>query len=358
MEISTSLESLMRRCLALAAPALAETAPNPMVGCVVARDGLIIGEGHHHRVGTPHAEVHALRSVKNSELIAGSTLVVNLEPCAHHGRTPPCAELVARSGVRRVVIATLDPNPLVAGKGVAFLREHGIDVQVGVGALEAIELNRRFFTAQVLQRPYVILKWAETADGFMARADGTSKWISNEASRARVQQWRSEEQTILVGYRTAVTDNPHLTARIPGARQPVRVILDRDLSLPETLNIFNEEAETLVVSATKEESFRSKEVLHARFDEHLVSDLLAHLQQRHYLSVFVEGGAATLRRFIDSGLWDEARVFRAPVRFGVGLPAPHIAGPADTIDAVGDNQLSYWRNRTHCEQLVRALAAG
>jgi len=235
----------MQRALDLAERGKGAVRPNPMVGCVIVHEEKIIGEGYHEQYGGPHAEVQAFASVSDPQLLAEATVYVSLEPCSHWGKTPPCANLLVEKGIKSVVVATLDPNPLVAGKGVQLLEVAGISVQVGLLEQEARWQNRRFFCQQEKHRPYVILKWAQTQDGFIARENFDSKWISGTQSRQLVHQWRAEEQAILVGKNTALHDNPRLNVRDWTGSDPIRVVLDSKLELPTDLHLFDQQIPTL-----------------------------------------------------------------------------------------------------------------
>ena len=314
----------MQRALDLARLGSGRVSPNPMVGCVIIRDGQIIGEGWHREYGGPHAEVNAMSSVTDPERLRGSTVYVTLEPCSHYGKTPPCADALVRAGVREVVIGCGDPNPKVNGRGVSILKEAGILVTAGILETEALELNRRFITRMTTGRPYVMLKWAETADGFLARRNGDSKWISGEASRQMVHAWRAEEDGILVGTNTALYDNPQLTVRAWLGRNPLRVVLDPDNRLPGHLDVFDGTTPTRVYTRSVSKSVGNTEWV-ALGDLPVGSwsgSLLADLAEHGMLSLMVEGGAATLQHFLSEGCWDEARVFTSPLRFGDGLAAP------------------------------------
>ncbi len=326
----------MQRALDLAMRGRGHVSPNPLVGCVIVHEGHVIGEGWHQQYGGPHAEVHAVDSVVNKELLRESTVYVTLEPCAHHGKTPPCADLLVRHAVKRVVIATLDSNPLVRGLGVARLKQAGMDVAVGLLEQQARHQNRRFFTFMEKQRPYIILKWAQTADRLIAKSTFESKWISNEYARQWVHRWRSEEDAILVGTQTAAHDNPQLNVRLWSGRHPVRVVLDRFLRLPTSLLLFDGGQPTLCYNVLTHEE--RKNLSYVRLPEtdfirHVVHDL----HVRKIQSVIVEGGAATLRSFIEPGLWDEARIFSSTKTFGSGIHAPDITGQVHTQhDVMGD----------------------
>jgi diaminohydroxyphosphoribosylaminopyrimidine deaminase / 5-amino-6-(5-phosphoribosylamino)uracil reductase len=338
-------ELFMRRAIELARNGAGRVSPNPMVGCVIARAGNVIGEGWHREYGGPHAEVHAVNSVPDPALLRGSTVYVNLEPCSHQGKTPPCADLLVRSAVGRVVVANADPNPLVSGKGLEMLRQAGISVEAGLLAEEGEALNARFFTFHRLKRPYIVLKWAETADGYLARDDGSSKWISGAASRILVHKWRAEEDAVLVGSNTALTDDPQLSVRDWMGRQPLRLLIDRHLRLQgRALRLFDGRLPTVCYNLSLTADDETAKYVSCR-EEVFLEDLLADLCRRQVLSVMVEGGAAVLGAFIGAGLWDEARVFRCPVTFGSGTPAPRLLGAshAERHEVVSDELWYYKR---------------
>lgn len=332
----------MRRAMELAERGRGSVSPNPLVGSVIVHEDRIIGEGWHQLYGGPHAEVNAVRSVRDLPLLTRSTVYVTLEPCAHFGKTPPCADMLVRERVQRVVIANVDPNPLVAGKGIEKLRAAGIEVTTGVMEQEGLDLNRRFFTMIRQGRPYIILKWAQTADGFMARENYDSKWISNVYSRQVTHKWRSEEDAILVGTHTARRDNPQLTTRDWTGRNPIRVVIDKDLSLPRELHLFDGSARTIVYNTLRDEQlpFGTRVKVDA---DNFIEGMLKDLQARRIQSLFVEGGPTTLEAFVAQGLWDEARMFVAPVRFGKGLPAPRPIGTATKINIAGDSLVVLYR---------------
>jgi diaminohydroxyphosphoribosylaminopyrimidine deaminase/5-amino-6-(5-phosphoribosylamino)uracil reductase len=302
---------------------MGSVSPNPMVGCVIVCDDKIIGEGFHRKYGGPHAEVYAVESVKEKQLLSRSTVYVNLEPCAHFGKTPPCADLLVANHVKKVVIANIDPNPLVAGKGVSILQNAGITVETGVMEGEGRDLNRRFFKSIAHKKPFVILKWAQTADGFIARPDFSSKWISNELSRKLVHKWRTEESAVLVGTNTALYDNPMLTSRDWSGKNPFRIVLDQQLRLPLHLHLLDKKVPTICFNALKNHSETNLEYVQVP-SSNFLDHVLRVLSHRNIQSVMVEGGATTLQSFIDEGLWDEARVFEAPVSFGEGIRAPQL----------------------------------
>lgn len=318
-------EHYMLRCLELARMGVGLVSPNPLVGCVIVKDEKIIGEGWHQHYGGAHAEVNAVNSVVDKDQLAGSTVYVNLEPCSHFGKTPPCTDLLIANKVGRVVIANTDTNKLVAGKGIEKLKAAGIEVVQGVREEQGRVLNKRFFTFHEKQRPYIILKWAQTLDGFVARSNYESKWISNELSRQVVHKWRSEEDAVLVGTKTAAHDNPVLTVRNWSGRNPVRIVIDRFLRLPDKLSLFDGSVKTICYNVLKHEEHPN--LLLIRLPElNFLESLLEHLVSSGIQSVIVEGGSTTLSLFINAGWWDEARVFTATRQFYAGIAAPAFTG--------------------------------
>lgn len=321
----------MRRALELAEGGRGYVSPNPLVGCVIVHEGKIIGEGYHQNFGEPHAEVNAIHSVENQELLKESIAYVTLEPCAHWGKTPPCANLLVEKGVKKVVIAAFDSNPLVGGKGIEILKNAGIEVETGVLEKEARWQNRRFFTQIEKHRPYIILKWAQTQDGFVAQDNFSSKWISGSQSRQLVHKWRAEEDAILVGKNTALHDNPSLIVRDWVGKNPVRMVLDSQLSLSADLNLFDQSVATLCYNSIKSESLENLDFVNLGFD-FSVRDVVTDLQKRKIQSLIVEGGSKVLQEFIQAGLWDEARVFTSETTFGRGIPAPILKqNPQETL---------------------------
>lgn len=315
----------MHRALHLAALGRGNVSPNPLVGCVIVYNDKIVSEGWHQRYGGPHAEVNAINALGDKSILSESTVYVTLEPCSHFGKTPPCADLLIEHKIKKLVIANLDSNPLVSGNGVKKLREAGIEVVTGILAREGRELNRRFFTFMELNRPYIILKWAQTSDGFIAQENYESKWISNEMSRQVVHKWRAEEDAILVGTRTAAHDNPSLTVRAWSGRNPVRIVLDRFLKLNEKLSVFDRTQKTICYNVIKHEEFENLSLI--RVDEAgFIENVVADLWHRKIQSVIVEGGATTLNFFLQSRLWDECRVFKSHRVFNKGIAAPLPAG--------------------------------
>jgi diaminohydroxyphosphoribosylaminopyrimidine deaminase/5-amino-6-(5-phosphoribosylamino)uracil reductase len=330
----------MQRALDLAERGKGTVRPNPLVGCVLVHEGNIIGEGYHEQYGGPHAEVNAIASVTDPKLLTDATAYVSLEPCSHWGKTPPCANLLVEKGIKSVVVATLDPNPLVAGKGVKLLEQAGISVQVGLLEQEARWQNRRFFCQQEKHRPYVILKWAETQDGFIARENFDSKWISGTQSRQLVHQWRAEEQAILVGKNTALHDNPRLNVRDWTGSDPIRVVLDSKLELPADLHLFDQQIPTLCYTTRKSEKLTNLEWV--KLPQISLEALLADLHARQIQSVLIEGGSQTIHQFLAAGLWDEARVFTAPIEFERGIAAPQLTQTPAESHAIGEDQLDLY----------------
>ena len=310
--------------------------PNPSVGAVLVHNNKIIAEGYTSAYGGSHAEVNCIAFAKANtpELIAQSTLYVSLEPCSHWGKTPPCADLVVASGIKKVVIGTIDPFAKVAGAGIKRLIQAGVDVTVGIQEKECQEINKRFFTYHEKKRPYIILKWAETADGFIAPKTRDAQqpvWITNTYSRQLVHKWRSEEMAILVGGKTVLEDNPSLTTRDWEGKDPLRVVIDTKGNLGKNLAVFNQEAETLVIPST---------------DPQLISETL---YDKEIQSVIIEGGAQTLQQFIDVNLWDEARIFKGNISFSDGTRAPQLSQHflLEKTDTILDNTLLYYKNSHH-----------
>jgi diaminohydroxyphosphoribosylaminopyrimidine deaminase / 5-amino-6-(5-phosphoribosylamino)uracil reductase len=340
-------KEFMERALSLATSGRGFVSPNPLVGCVITHNGLIIGEGWHKQYGGPHAEVNAIDSVANHSLLSESTVYVNLEPCSHFGKTPPCADLLIKHQVKKVVIANIDTNPLVEGTGIKRMREAGIEVVTGVHDQAGRELNKRFFTFMEKKRPYVMLKWAETADGFIARENYDSKWISNDYSRQLVHKWRSEEDAILVGSATAAHDNPMLTVRDWTGRNPTRIVIDRFLKLDERLHLFDGSQRTLCYNLLKHEEHPQLSLV--RIDEeNFLFNLLHDLHKKNIQSVMVEGGTFTLQQFIDQHFWDEIKVFKSPRTFGKGIASPVSHGTLCHEENIhGDKLFHYIPSENH-----------
>ena len=331
----------MKRALELAESGRGFVSPNPMVGCVIVFDNQIIGEGLHEFYGGPHAEVNAINSVKNPELLRLSTAYVSLEPCAHWGKTAPCANLLVGKGLKKVFIGALDSNPLVGGKGIEILRKAGIEVVIGVLEKAARFQNRRFFTQIEKGRPYVILKWAQSKDGFVARSDYSSKWISNARSRQLVHKWRAEEDAILVGKNTAKHDNPNLTVRDWTGKNPLRLVIDPKLELPQDLNLFDHTIPTICYNSVKSEKRENLEFVKLGL-EFEIREILEDLNSRKIQSLIVEGGSFVLNKFIEAGFWDEARVFTGLTELGEGISAPKLnLRPTETLSIQEDTLRIY-----------------
>jgi riboflavin biosynthesis protein ribD len=342
-------EKYMARCIELARGGEGNTAPNPMVGAVIVHKGKIIGEGFHRKCGEAHAEVNAVASVRDEALLRDSTIYVSLEPCSHYGKTPPCAELIIRKGIPRVVVGTLDPFPEVSGRGVRMLREAGIEVVTGVLEEEVRALNPAFMTFQIRKRPYVYLKWAQSADGFMdiRREDASvpSVLLSSAETLRRVHRLRSEVEAIMVGTRTALLDNPSLTVRHWAGRSPVRVVLDRTLKLPVGSHLLDGAVPTLVFTAVEVESRPNVEYVQIDFGQEVLSQVLQYLYGQNLNSLMVEGGAELLESFLDAGLWDEAWVETAPVVLGAGVKAPAVPGVLTGTEQRHGHLLETWKQK-------------
>ncbi len=331
----------MLRALQLAKLGAGNVAPNPMVGCVIVYKGVIIGEGWHSNYGGPHAEVNAINSVKEPSKLSESTVYVTLEPCSHFGKTPPCADLLIEKKVKKVVICNLDPNPLVAGKGIEKLKKAGIEVEVGILEEVGLALNKRFFTFIEKKRPFILLKWAQTADGFMAGENGKQIQISNEFSSKLVHKMRVENAAIMVGTQTALNDNPNLTARNWHGKNPIRVVIDKQLRFKQTMNIFNEEANSLIYNLHSEGKIGNAEYVKLPETDDLLVDLIQDLYTRNIQSVMVEGGAKLLDSFLKLGLWDEALVIESDYKIGAGVKGPKIDFLNMKTEKI-ENDLYFW----------------
>ena len=319
-------EKYMWRCIELAQNGFGHTSPNPTVGAVIVCDGKIIGEGYHIRCGEGHAEVNAIRSVKNPSLLRRSTLYVSLEPCSHYGKTPPCADLIVEKEIPRIVVGCLDPSAKVAGKGVQKLRAAGREVVVGVLEEECSRLIRRFVVFNTLHRPYVILKWAESADRFLdkERGGGAPVRLSSPLTTMWVHKKRSEVDGIMVGRRTALLDNPSLTVRHWYGKQPVRIVLDRTLSLPHHLHLFEDDLPTIVFTEKSCPDCRQVSYIKIDFGGDVLRQVMAALHARNIQTLLVEGGGRLLQSVIDARLWDEAFVEESPMLLHTGVDAPFI----------------------------------
>lgn len=344
-------EIYMQRCLELAALGSGNVSPNPMVGAVVVVDDRVIGEGYHKKYGEAHAEVNAINQVVTNypdaaDLLKRSTMYVSLEPCAHHGKTPPCADLIIRHQIPKVVVGCRDPFEQVDGKGIEKLQNAGIEVIVNVLEEDCKWLNRRFFTRVQKHRPYIILKWAQTTDGFFAPLDSKQYWITGPEARKLVHQWRSEEDAILVGKHTAAIDDPQLNVRLVQGKSPKRVVIDRRLELSPALNVFDQSVETLVFNEVKTDiNGKNKYIALEDFDRYVPQYILYQLYLQDIQSVIIEGGAATLASFIEAGLWDEARIFTGCSLLKAGKKSPQIAGYIAHEYKIGDDKLLFLVNK-------------
>ncbi len=342
MSINTD-ELYMLRALELASLGRGLVSPNPMVGCVIVKDGKIIGEGWHEKYGGPHAEVNAFNSVEDKSLLQDAVVYVSLEPCAHCGKTQPCADLFVQYPVRKVVICNIDPNPLVAGKGIEKLIAGGKDVDVGILEEKGAELNKRFFAYIEKKRPYILLKWAETSDGYIAHENHDSKWISGELSRKLVHKWRTEEDAIMVGTNTALYDNPRLNVRDWTGRNPTRILIDKELQVPEGAHLFDGTQTTICYNFKRQEVKNMTEFVKLDPVEDLMKHVIEDLYERKIQSVIVEGGAKLLGSFINAGVWDEARIFRSRHEFGTGIEAPSLRGKLMSVNKIGEDEMMIYR---------------
>ena len=345
-------ELYMQRCFELALSGAGKVATNPLVGSLLVHEGTIIAEGFHSVFGGAHAEVNVLSRVNNPAILQNSTLYVNLEPCSHHGKTPPCTSLILEKEIPKVVICNSDPNPKVNGEGIKILKRAGIEVVSGVLEQNGLELNRRFFTFHNHKRPYVILKWAQSADGFVAplhfeKENNGITWISNLTSRLLVHKWRSEEQAILVGKTTAMADNPKLNVRGFIARDPLRIVIDPNLELPHHLNIFNKKSKTIIFNLVKNQIFENLEYVKIGSRKKIISALLSELYLRDIQSVMIEGGTFTLNSFMEEGFWDEMRVFTGGISLKNGIKAPSVRLIPEEQQLIGTDLLQIFRNRNN-----------
>lgn len=345
-------EKYMFRCIEIAKNGLGTTAPNPMVGAVIVREDKIIGEGFTSAYGGSHAEVNAINSVSDAELLKSSTIYVTLEPCSHYGKTPPCADLIIKMGIPRVVIGLKDPHEKVAGNGIKKLKEAGCDVQVGILQKECEEHHKRFLTFFTKKRPYIILKWAETADGFIAPEPtkrGEEKkpfWITNTKSRQLVHKWRSEEPGILVGTNTVLADNPQLNVREWTGKAPTRIILDRNLKISSDYHVFDGTQKTIVCTEINDSEWYIEGVIYKALDfkHELPKQLCKMMYEEKIQSVIIEGGSQTLQSFITANLWDEARIFKGANNFTKGITAPKVEGRILVHTSFLTDQLTIVRN--------------
>jgi len=340
-------ESFMQRCVDLAYLGQGNVSPNPMVGCVIVKNGLIIGEGYHSEYGGKHAEIKAIESVLDQKEIENSTVYISLEPCVHHGKTPPCVNELINRKIKIAVIGSRDSNPIVGGKGIESLKRAGIEVHENVLSEACRTLNKRFFTFHEKRRPYVILKWAQTSDGYLDKnreiGEKGVNWISSPESKVLVHKWRSEEQSILVGRNTIMNDNPSLTVREISGKNPTRIVIDSQLQLSKDVNIFSKDAPTLVFNRLKNDKTDGVEWI--KISETSTKHILDELFKRNIQSVLVEGGSRTLQYFIIDNVWDEARVIVGDVKFGDGVKAPVMNKVPSRAHQFSDHDTIYYYHR-------------
>ena len=344
-------EKYIKRCIELAKNGLGTTYPNPMVGSVIVLNGIIIGEGWHKIAGEPHAEVHAINSVENKSLLKNATIYVSLEPCSHFGKTPPCSHLIVEKGIKNVVIGIVDSNSKVSGKGVKYLEDNGCNVTVGVLENECFQLNKRFFTFHNKKRPFIILKWAETKDGFIDKLrektdENSPNWISNKYSQQLVHKMRAEEHAILVGTTTALNDNPSLTVRSWSGTNPIRVVIDRLAKIPSEYNLLNGNTKTIVFSEVRNsiDSYENVIFESIDFSGGILQQVCDVLYKYEIQSVIIEGGKQTLQSFIDANLWDEAFIFVGDVAFKKGLEAPKLKKASFETVKISNDTLHKYKN--------------
>lgn len=349
-------EKYMTRCLEIAGLGLGRVAPNPMVGCVIVHNNKIIGEGFHQNYGEAHAEANAIKSVSGnglSSLLPSATLFVNLEPCSHFGKTPPCADLLVKYNIPKVVIGCRDSNEKVSGKGIEKLKQSGCEVKVGVLENQSRILNKRFFTFYEKKRPYIILKWAQTLDGFIS-SPKNHEWISSETSKILVHKWRSEEPAIMVGTNTAANDNPRLNVRLWTGNNPLRIVIDKNLRLSNDLHLFDHSQPTLVFTGQpgpfiEKDQSNNPEYSTIDFNKDIIPQVLSELFHLGIQSILVEGGAQLLNSFFQSGLWDEARVFTGDKIFSEGTKAPELRGSLVSKEKIAEDNLRIFQNILSCQ---------
>ena len=330
----------MKRCIELASKGIGKTYPNPMVGCVIVYNNKIIGEGSHEGYGCNHAEVNAINSVGDIGLLKKSTLYVNLEPCNHYGKTPPCTKLILEKGIKNVIIGSRDPNNLVKGGGIDTLISNGCNVKYGIMKDECDSLNKRFFTFHNHKRPYIILKWAESKDGYISpkksdRNKGEIFWISNEESKKMSHYFRSQEHSILIGVQTVIDDDPELTTRLVYGNNPTRIVLDPNNRIPSNSKVLSNESETIIFSSTKNLELNVDNDIIIEFE---IDSILESLYKRGIQSVIVEGGAFTIQKFINSNKWDCIRIFKSNKNLNEGLIAPKYEINKLEFRMIGDNK--------------------
>jgi diaminohydroxyphosphoribosylaminopyrimidine deaminase/5-amino-6-(5-phosphoribosylamino)uracil reductase len=342
-------EKYIKRCIELAANGLGNVAPNPMVGCIIVNNNTIIGEGYHVKYGESHAEVNAINSVKDKSQLKNSTLYVNLEPCCHFGKTPPCTEIILKYKIPKVIIGTTDCFIKVNCKGIEMLIKAGVDVKAGVLENECKELNKRFFTFHEKKRPYIFLKWAQTTDGFIdaernPQNIGSPVWINDEITRLLVHKWRSEEQAIIIGRVTAINDNPKLTTREWKGKNPLRIVLDKNLVLNENLNLLDGSTPTLVFTSISKSARKNTEYVLIDFSKNVPEEIIKELFKRNIQSLIIEGGKILLESFIKENLWDEVCILIGNKNFGKGLEAPKIKGNLISESFSENDKLYFYKN--------------
>lgn len=337
-------ELYMARCIQIATNGLGNTYPNPFVGSVIVHQNQIIGEGFTSAYGGSHAEVNAINSVKNQNLLEDSTLFVSLEPCAHFGKTPPCCDLIIQKKIPRVVVGTLDPFAKVNGEGIKRMQANGIDVKVGILEKDCLELNRRFFTFHQKKRPYIILKWAETADAFFSPKSAEQKWITNAYSKQLVHWWRTQEQAILVGKNTALIDNPQLNARLINKHSPIRLLIDQHLQIPNDFHLYDQSVKSIIFNSIKDEIDDEIYFKQIDFNQNILPQVLKILYQENIQSVIVEGGVKTLNAFIEQNIWDEARILSSNEFWNDGIKSPELKGSLLIQKTILNDKLRIIRN--------------
>jgi len=339
----------MQRCIYLAKKGRGYVAPNPMVGAVIVYNNKIIGEGYHRKYGEAHAEVNAINSVKNKDLLKDSTIYVSLEPCSHFGKTPPCSDLIIHHKIPNVVIGMRDPFSKVNGLGISKLKNAGCNVSVGILENECLKLNKEFITFHSKKRPYIILKWAQTLDGLIDKERNNIKtpeinWITDESCKSIVHKWRAEISAIMIGTKTAEIDNPKLNIREWAGNNPLRIIIDKNLKLSHNLHIFDKSQPTIILNNIKNEEYNNIEYYKINFNENFISTLMDFLFKRNINSLFVEGGEKLLTSFIEKNMWDEARIFTGNITFKKGVSAPKISGTLIHNENINSNNLSIIQN--------------
>jgi diaminohydroxyphosphoribosylaminopyrimidine deaminase/5-amino-6-(5-phosphoribosylamino)uracil reductase len=328
----------MKRCIELASKEIGNTYPNPLVGCVIVYENKIIGEGSHQAYGDKHAEVNAINSVNDKNILKDSTLYVNLEPCNHYGKTPPCTDIILKYKIKNVVIGSSDPNKMVEGGGIERLEANGCNVTYGVLENECNHLNKRFFTYHKQKRPYVILKWAESNDGFISpiKSEREVYWISGDKSKKLSHRWRSEEHSILVGVQTIIDDDPMLTTRLVDGKNPIRIILDPNCRIPLNSKVFSKDSKTIILSKTENNSIE-KNIRIINYDK--MELILRSLYDLKLQSVIIEGGAKTIKNFLDHDSWDSIRIFKSNQNLKNGIKSPKIDISEFEKTIIGDDTL-------------------